>query len=268
MRFYVMGGGCYGTFYARQLLRARAAGALAVDEVVVVDHGEGPQAARELGREPPLRFERSSWDDFLDRRLGETDLRSDDQLVTPPFTPHLALAWLLRRVREECPDVNWRIEPFRRLPGTPFQRQADGGPLLLSHADWVCPVNCIEPERCPKTRGPRFWDLDRTVRQLAVALEEGGQRVEQLHLFHCHHLAYGVGAYPLAEVATSRAAVTEAVARAVGGDRWLRFLVGTISHCHGALHLLTADTGMVSVSAGSLLPARNPRFQPEASSRA
>lgn len=263
-----MGGGCYGTFYARQLLRARDAGALAVAEVVVVDHGEAPRAARELGRGPPLRFERSRWDDFLDRRLAEPDVGPEDRIVTPPFTPHLALAWLLRRVREECRGVRWTLEPFRRMPGTPFQQQAEGGPLLVSHADWVCPVNCIEPARCPKTRGPRSWDLDRTVRALAVALEDAGQRVAQLHLFHCHHLAYGVGAYPLAELTSAREAVTAAVRRAAGGPDPLRFLVGTISHCHGALHLLTAETGTVPVSADALLSARTPRSQPEASSRA
>lgn len=260
MRFCIMGGGCYGSFYARQLLRARDASALEVEEVVVVDRAEAPQALQELGDAPPLRFERSTWDDFLDARLAAPDLRPDDQLVTPPFTPHLALAWLLRRMQRELPAVSWALEPFRRMPGTPFQQQAEGGPLLVSHADWICPVNCIEPERCPKTRGPRYWDLDRTVRALAVALGEGGQTVDQVHLFHCHHVAYGVGAYPLAELPAAAESIA-AAARSADGP--LRVLVGTISHCHGALHLLTANGGMFSVSGDVLLSSTEPRSQPE-----
>ena len=36
-RIVVVGGGCYGTYYVRQLLRAERAGAITWDELVVVD---------------------------------------------------------------------------------------------------------------------------------------------------------------------------------------------------------------------------------------
>lgn len=243
MRFVVLGGGCYGTFYARQLLRARAAAALEVDEIVVVDREERPRARLEL--EPgagPLRFVRAEWDAFLADYLAALESDADDRLITPPFTPHLSVAWLLRRLRESFPTLHWTTEPFRRMPGTPFERQTEGGPLVVSHADWICPVHCIEPATCPATRGPRQWDLDRTVRHLAVALEDGGQAVDQLHLFHCHHIAYGVGGFPAVEIVRAY----EAIAGLVGGASpplRSRFLVGTLSHCHGALHLLTATAG-------------------------
>lgn len=273
MRFFIMGGGCYGTFYARQLLRAHAAGALAVDEVAAVDRAEAPQVERELGGEPRLRVIRSDWEDFLDAHLAGPDaLRPDDQLVTPPFTPHLALAWLLRALPREWPEWEWGLEPFRRFPGTPFQHQSEGGPLLVSHADWVCPVNCIEPERCPKTHGPRYWDLDRTVHEFAEALDAGGQPVESVHLFLCHHLAFGVGAYPLAALDRARRSIAAALER-VGArpgreDEMRRFLVGTVSHCHGALHLLTAGRGMLSVSAEPRRPAARSRSMSDAPSDA
>ena len=245
MRFIVLGGGCYGTFYARQLLRAREAGALDVSEIVVVDHGEEPRARRELHPRPGLRFEVAEWEDFLARYLAELPAAATDRLVPPPFTPHLALAWLLERLRNTRPGREWVLEPFHRFPGTPFERQAEGGPLVVSHADWICPVHCIEPEICPHTKGPRHWDLDRTTRHLATALAEGGQPVDQLHLFHCHHVAYGVGAYRAAAVVEAY----EAIAARVDGIRKTesaRFLIGTISHCHGALHLLACRSGMES----------------------
>ncbi len=270
MRFFVMGGGCYGTFYARQLLRARAAGALPVDEVAVVDAAAEPRALTQLGGSPLLRHYRERWDDFLDRVLADAGTAGDAVaagspaaatsggdagtagspaaatpggdaiLVTPPFTPHLALAWLLRTLPHRVAGREWRLEPFAALPPTPFRHQAEGGPLLLSHADWVCPVNCIEPEHCPKTRGPRDWDMDRTADGLAEALGAVGQPVDVVELFHCHHVGYGVGGYPLARLP----AAAHTLARAAGRASGMRALVGTISHCHGALNLLRASAGM------------------------
>jgi len=261
MRFFIMGGGCYGTFYARQLLRARAAGALRVDEIGVVDSAPAPRACALLSRTEPLRHYQESWDDFLDRSLaapaafasgdaaaaappssaGDARLStSADILVTPPFTPHLAVAWLLRTLPRRAPGLDWRLERFGRLPATPFRHQAEGGPLLLSHADWVCPVNCIEPERCPKIRAPRDWDMERTARDLAGSLTEGGQPVDVVELFLCQHLAYGVGGYPLARLPLAAQAILDAAQR----DGAVRALVGTVSHCHGALNLLHGSTGM------------------------
>ncbi len=259
MRFHVFGAGCYGTFYGTQLLRARAAGTLDVDGIVLVDHGRRPRAAAELGSEAGLSIERAGWDDYLDRLLGTLDPEGDDQLVTPPFTPHLAVRWLLRRVGEERPAWRWRTVPFQAMPGTPFQQQSADGPLLVSHADWICPVHCIEPATCPHTGGPRFWDLDRTVRGFARELAGVGQRVEQVHLFHCHHIAWGVGAYRAATLLEARARILSAVdALAAPAPRPLRFLVGTVSHCHGALHLVVATGGTVPVSDPEALEAGIP----------
>lgn len=273
MRFFIMGGGCYGTFYARQLFRARAAGALRVEEIGVVDSAAEPAALARLGPTPPLRHYRERWDDFLDRTLagsggslpgdgaaspagpsaGGRAPSDDDILVTPPFTPHLALAWLLRTLPAQVAGRAWRLEPFAELPATPFRHQAEGGPLLVSHADWVCPVNCIEPDRCPKIRGPRDWDMDRTARELASALGAAGQPVDVVELFHCHHVAYGVGGYPLARLPAAARVLARAAARPTG----MRALVGTISHCHGALNLLTAVAGMEREVGYAAAPAQS-----------
>jgi hypothetical protein len=246
VRFFIMGGGCYGSFYARQLLRARAAGALAVDEIGIVDSSSRPRALEELPDRPPLRHYSRLWDDFLDERLAHAPA-PDDMLVTPPFTPHLALAWLLRALPRRLPALHWTTRPFVRQPDIPFHLQKKGGPLLLSHADWICPVNCIEPDRCPRTRGPRDWDMDHTARKLARSLAGAGQPVDPLALFHCHHIAYGVGAFPLARLPQAAAAIASAAARA--GQ--VRALVGTISHCHGALHLLEGSSGRSAAVIGT-----------------
>lgn len=243
MRFIIFGGGCYGTFYARQLVRAAATGALPVSEALVVDRNAVSRTERELGTaDGLLRFVHAEWEPFLAEYLPTLPEGADDVIVPPPFTPHLALAWILERLRRERPEREWRLEPFGALPDTPFQRQAEGGPLVVSHADWICPVHCIEPEVCPHTRGPRDWDLERTVHEFAGTLSEAGQPIERVHLFLCHHLAFGVGGYPAARIITAFRDIRDRSDSRVGRVP-PRFIVGTVSHCHGALHLLTTGTG-------------------------
>jgi hypothetical protein len=241
MRFIVLGGGCYGTFYARQLMSAHTAGALAVEAVVIVDRAENCQARTLQGSQ--LIYDVRDWDDFFDAYFSDATPDIPDHVVPPPFTPHLSLAWLLRTLRRDLPVVHWSLEPFRALPGTPFQQQSEGGPLIVSHADWICPVHCIEPGTCPHTRGARFWDLERTVDSLVLPLAEAGQAVEQVHLFRCLHLAYGVGTFPASAIVRARQQIRAAATHA--GEH--RFVVGTVSHCHGALNLLTARNGTETV---------------------
>ncbi len=243
MRFIVLGGGCYGSFYVRQLLKARNAGALNFEEVLVIDHGERPPA-QELDQAEGVRLVRSEWADFFDDHLASSS-NAEDKLVPSPFNPHLGLGWLMREIGRTHPERVLSLEPFNRMPGTPFQQQRDHGTLVASHADWICPVHCIEPDICPHTKGPRFWDMNRTGHELAADLGSAAQPIAQVHLFHCHHLAYGVGAYAVAELLAARESIRGELARspAVG-----RFLVGTISRCHGAFHLLAAHLGMDTVS--------------------
>lgn len=246
MRFVIFGGGCYGSFYARQLLRAHDASATQVTEIVIVDHNEVPPAQQQLAS-PLLKFVNQEWDAFCDEYFDALSTESSDQIVPPPFTPHLALAWLLRRLPLDRPERHWSLEPIKRMPGTPFQNQSPGGPATLSHADWICPVHCIEPDSCPKTRGPRYWDMANTVEHWTHALDEAGQGVMQTHLFQCLHYTHGVGTYPAAKVVYARRAIAVASAEPV---KTARFLVGTISRCHGAIHLLKADLGTDTVSRG------------------
>jgi hypothetical protein len=240
-RFVIFGGGCYGSFYARQLVRAAAAGA-EVGEILVVDHNEKP-AASEL-TSPLLHFITEDWDDFCDAYFSALAADSKDQIVPPPFTPHLALRWLLRQLPVDRRDLEWSLEPIRRLPGTPYQSQSLGGPLTLSHADWTCPVHCIEPDLCPATRSHRYWDLADTVRLWTGALEADSQPVAQTHLFQCLHFTHGVGTYPAAQVVAAR---RDMAASNIAAGESLRFLVGTVSRCHGAIHMLRAVAGTDTV---------------------
>ena len=72
------------------------------------------------------------------------------------------------------------------------------------------------------------------VRAYVDAEGRAGRPIGGPLLFHCTHRAYGVGMIDVRDVL----AADEIVARA-GSEGAARFLVATVSHCHGALDLLT-----------------------------
>ena len=232
-----MGGGCYGGYYVRQLLRAERAGALAWDELFVVDR-DPSCAVSTLGpddRPPRLRLVVSDWREFFAQYLpaaAQDTTRLADSIVPSPLMPHLMADWLVARAGARWPDRAVRIAPIETLASIPWQRAGDDGTRYVSFAEWICPINCIEPARCPETRGPRNWSLP-------VALAPGRDRGESSAtgvplLFHCTHRAYGVGMIDVRDVVAADATIAE---RAATGEA--RFLLGTVSHCHGALRCIT-----------------------------
>ena len=63
----VVGGGCYGSYYVRQLGRAAHAGALAWDRAVVVDRDPGCMIVSSLGfgDAPALQVEIAEWSEYF-----------------------------------------------------------------------------------------------------------------------------------------------------------------------------------------------------------
>lgn len=227
----VIGGGCYGGYYVRQLARASEAGALSWRRLLVVDRDADCAVARRGGA---AELVVSEWGGFLDRWLG--DAADDptgaacDAIVPSPLMPHLALDWLERRARRR-----WGARAVERLalttaPATPWERAGHDGTHYVSFATWTCPVNCIEPARCPHTRAERSWTMPAAAREYVSLRRAAREPLEGPFVFHCTHRAYGVGMLDVADVLAADAAIAS---RAAGGEA--EFLVGTVSHCHGAL---------------------------------
>jgi hypothetical protein len=231
----VVGGGCYGQYYVRQLGRAERAGALAWDALVVVDRDPGCPVARLPDAERPtaLRVEVAEWRAFFARYLDAAarapEQHEGDAIVPSPLMPHLMADWLIARARARWPDRRVATEPLAQPPNVPWQRAGEDGTHYVSFAEWMCPINCIEPARCPHTRGERSWSLPPAIAQYATAERDAGRPVEGPYVFHCAHRAYGVGMLDVREVL----AADRDIAR-LGGPG-AAFLVGTASHCHGAL---------------------------------
>ncbi len=230
----IIGGGCYGTFYAGQLDRARRRGVLQYQQLLVVDQDAACQATRELAP-GAYTLVVADWDAFLDTWLSDparTVTDPPDMIVPSPLMPHLLASWLAREAQRRAPTRGVEFEPVTTPLGTPFDRLHPTGVRYVSWADWICPTHCVEPTRCPAIKGPRTWEMSESVtswtRAQGIAEEDGPV------LFPCRHLTDGVGMYP-----------AHLAAQAVGVlDRLLvrpdssRLVVGSVSACHGAIAVL------------------------------
>ena len=238
----VVGGGCYGSYYVRQLGRASRAGALAADRVLVVDRDPACRVAAELRaqREANVEIVVSDWTSFFDGYLGDAAAHADakrseraDAIVPSPLMPHLMYEWLERRARARWPTRTIGTRPLDPPSGIPWQKRGADDTQYVSFAEWVCPVNCIEPELCPATRGPRSWSMPPAVLAATEEARRNGRNLAGPVIFHCQHRAYGVGMFDTRDVVAGDALVQRAAAAGAA-----EVLVGTVSHCHGALTVL------------------------------
>ena len=224
----IIGGGCYGTFYASQLTKAKARGKTDYRTVIVVDRNAECQARHELGDAPDRQFVTQEWSTFFDEWLPRS---GDDRIVPSPHMPHLMFEWVLKRARERWPRRSVSVEPVPGTVPTPYDRPSGTADATryVSWADWICPTHCIEPALCPAIGAPRTWEMADTVRDLAARIGATGPA-----LFVCKHQIFGVGMFAAEAVRAGDRLVADAGARGS-----TEVLIGTISSCHGALNLLT-----------------------------
>ena len=107
------------------------------------------------------------------------------------------------------------------------------GVRYLSHADWTCPVHCIEPATCPVIKAPRQWEMGNTV--TAWTSDHGrGHPTAGPVLFTCRHLTHGVGMYPV----TDAFQALDQLDQLVNAHGRADLVIGSISACHGAMAVL------------------------------
>jgi hypothetical protein len=233
----IVGGGCYGTFYAGQLEQAVRRGRAEYRTLLVVDRDPGCRFTREVGAGPSRELVRQEWSEFFDRYFAEVTPappgEPGDTIVPSPLMPHLMYEWLVRRARERWPGRVVETAPVPHGPGTPYDVSAPDRTRYVSYADWICPTHCIEPALCPVIRGPRTWEMSEAMTVLAKRLD-GLRPVKGPVLFHCEHRVFGVGMFDVADVLAGDRTVQAAGNAGTPVD----VLVATISSCHGAVNLL------------------------------
>jgi hypothetical protein len=233
----IVGGGCYGTFYAGQLIRARERGRASYRRLLVVDRDPQCRFAGEIGDSDTTELRIQEWGQFFDRHLGDLSPSSPseagDTIVPSPLMPHLMYEWLVRQARARWPGRRIETKPVGTGPGTPYDVSAPDGTRYVSFADWTCPTHCIEPAICPIIRAPRTWEMTDALNSLARRLDRAHPTAGPV-LFVCEHRVFGVGMFDVAAVLAGDATVTTAGSSGTPTD----VLVGTISSCHGAVNLL------------------------------
>jgi hypothetical protein len=222
----VIGGGPIGAGSVRQLLRARDAGKLTTDRIVVVDRD--PRCAASAF-DAPVQLEVAEWSPWLRVHLGHR--QPDDHFVPYHWAPHLLEEWLIG----ELAAVGATVARSGALAprGLPFEGDTSAGARALSYASWICPPTCIEPALCPHTRGPKDWSLADDLTRPAA-----GESFDGHVVFRCLHFIYGVGTVPMRDILDAR---DQMIAGLAGGRR--RYLVATSSHCHalaGVLDVVSA----------------------------
>lgn len=231
----VVGGGCYGTFYAGQLAAAAERGKVAFDRVTVVDRDPDCRARAELGERSGFRYVVADWTAYFDTRLPASAGSAivPDAIVPSPLMPHLMFEWVVRRAAARWPGRDVGVVPAADPLGTPYDVLAPDGTRYVSYADWLCPVHCIEPLTCPVIRAPRTWEMRDALGELTRRM--GSERaVAGPVVFHCRHRVHGVGMFDIAEVQAGDALVSAAGQSGTAVD----VVVGTVSSCHGAVSLL------------------------------
>lgn len=264
----VCGGGCYGGYYLRQLARARAAGALRVHRILVVDqnpecriapliaaiarddllgmsqHGwrlvPSTEAApgdtpEESGyRTLTVELVTETWDAFFARWFADAirvpDAAAADAVVPSPLMPNLLADWIASRLAAHRPTARTERIALSVTPVTPWARTGADLSHYVSFATWMCPINCIEPPRCPETRGPRDWTMPVAVQAAAQAAELANTAYDVVALFRTTHRLFGVGMFDVCDAITADAAIARAAESAQ-----LRVLLASVSHCHGAM---------------------------------
>jgi hypothetical protein len=232
----IVGGGCYGTFYARQLETAAARGRLRARRILVVDRAAECQAARELPMVPGRELVRSEWGEFLDRFFAAPappDGEPDDAVVPSPLMPHLMAEWLERRARSRWPDRAVGFAPVEEPFRTPYDRVGGDGNRYVSFADWLCPTHCVEPHVCPAIRAPRTWEMGDAVAEYTGRLARIRPTAGPAS-FLTRHRTFGVGMFDSSEARRAERILDRAGAAGEPVD----VVVATISSCHGALGLL------------------------------
>jgi hypothetical protein len=242
----IVGGGCYGTFYAGQMLRARDRGKVRFPRLLIVDRDPRCRFATEIGAAVDRELVVAEWGEFFDAWLEQPrDPAAEapgDTIVPSPLMPHLMYQWLVRRARRRWPGRPVEQRPLTEPIGTPYDTAAPDGTRYISFADWLCPTHCVEPAICPVTRAPRTWEMSDAMEQLTVRLDRERPTAGPA-LFVCRHRVFGVGMFDVAAVLEGDRIVAEAGAR-----REVDVVVGTVSGCHGAVALL--HLGLPSGPAG------------------
>jgi len=211
-RFWIIGAGRFGRLAVERISRLMPA----VD-ITVVDQ---QPSITEREHVSVVTAEGIAW------LAASLDQKSPVDIIVPAIPIHVAAEWLLLRLKR-----NYDIHPVR-IPNSWLKRMPHAcrgkiGQAFVSHADFICPDNCPEPEKlCTHTGKPRPRDLFSLLDDLDL------DAVLPIVL-RSHQLLPGVGGIYPADLFTALDTAVE------NDDRPL--MVATACRCHGVVDFLRLE---------------------------
>lgn len=153
-RFWIIGAGRFGKIAAERITRHISGATITVvDKQPSKMVGKGVTMIREDGIE------------WLNAKL---DRHSPVDMIVPAIPVHVASDWLKLKLKKLY-DIKSEIILDSWLSQMPHALRGTTGQAFVSHADFLCPDNCPEPEKiCTYTGKPRPMDLFRLVGQLDI----------------------------------------------------------------------------------------------------
>lgn len=157
-------------------------------------------------------------DDGVKYLAENLDEKSEVSWIVPCLPMHLAWEWCREKIGPAGLVPNEPPLELDRL--LPHPMRTPGPHIYVSHADFVCPAHCSEPDaRCTVTRQPRKPDMDGLLESVSVQ----GFRPAVLK---SRQLAPGVGGYRPKDLFTLLKQVKTATKD---------LLICTACRCHGVV---------------------------------
>ncbi|PIE61364.1 MAG: potassium transporter [Desulfobacterales bacterium] len=153
-KIWIIGAGQFGLRAAKWLMKQRRS-----VEILMVDLDAAFLAeAEQLG----CRIEMRDGVKFL---FDNLNVEHSPDWVIPAVPVHLASEWCRLHIGEAF--MRSMELPAKIKEGLPNAMDGPSGDIYVSHADFICPPNCNEPdERCTQTGRPRKPDMFELLAQI------------------------------------------------------------------------------------------------------
>ena len=158
--------------------------------------------------------------EVVDYLIRQQSLLRPESIIIPAVPFHLAFEWLMAMIQKDHQIHRFDIPPEIILK-LPHPSQSSNNETICSYADFICPEDCIEPERvCTITGEPRGTPLFELIARIR---SEGFQT----RVIRSRQIGPGIGGYPVREIWDLKERIVQGK---VG-----KWLIGTACRCHGIL---------------------------------
>lgn len=209
--------------YIERLLKAKSEGLVTFEKLYFTDPNPNNPCVKKWGHE--ALFLQGEYHEVIQKILnGDILIEPSDTLVIPDHTaPHVFLKLFLSLI-EEKKNFDCQITPFGEFFNLPLFKKLDSGVVAMSFANWVCPLECEEPDICPMIENKRAWNFDIFLKE---HLKDSENKTN--HFFFCEQYALGVGGTPMATLLSEWKKLEEKLSDGFS------FVVATYSKCHGII---------------------------------